>query len=134
MNGQWLITQQTASIIWHCYREIEVAEELLKEIHKGHYAGKNPESISETFDRQANFQLGVPTCSSGHRLYHLKPELAERIIQAHIESKKEELVKAMVTAERELGLTKGSSVLPSPPEFVDPRTIKVMNPRKDGDA
>jgi hypothetical protein len=103
-NGQWLIGKETASIIWHCYREIEVAEELLKEMHKGHFAGQHPQSVSETFDRQANYQLGVPTCSSGHRLYHLKPQLAEQIIKAHIEAKKDELQTAMITARRELGL------------------------------
>ena len=103
-NGQWLISKETATIIRHCYREIEVAEELLSEMSKSHFAGEHPASIAETFDRQPNYQLGVPTCASGHRLYHVKPQLAEQVIKAHIESKKDELHLAMITARRELGL------------------------------
>lgn len=105
-NGQWLISKETASIIWHCYREIEVAEELLAEMAKQpkHFAGEHPESISKTFDRQACYQLGVPTIGSSYRLYNVNPKLAEQVIKAHIESKKDELHTAMITARRELGL------------------------------
>lgn len=101
-----LITQETASIIWHCYREIEVAEELLNEMAKQptHFAGEHPESISKTFDRQPCYQLGVPSGVSSHRLYHVNPKLAEQIVKAHIESKKDELQTAMIAARRELGL------------------------------
>ena len=103
-NGQWLISKETASTIWHCYREIEVAEELLKDINKGHFAGDHPKSIADTFDRQATFQLGVPTSHSSHRLYAVQPELAEQMIKAHIESQKDLLQAAMVVARQELGL------------------------------
>ena len=104
--GQWLISKETASIIWHCYREIEVAEELLSEMAKQptHFAGEHPESISKTFDRQPCYQLGVPTSMSSHRLYNVNPKLAEQIIKAHIEAKRDELHHAMITARRELGL------------------------------
>lgn len=78
------IRQSIAQSIALAYREISVAEDLLKQI--------SPEAerregidIRDAFGRpHKGLQLGVPSGESSHRLYNVPWSMARPIIEAHI--------------------------------------------------
>lgn len=102
-----MIKRETAANIWNAYREIETAEELLKELEKEKEEAKgdfdkNAPTLRDAFGRNRHFQLGVPSGGNGHQLYSVSPPLAESVIRAHIENKKAELAEANEQARIEL--------------------------------
>ncbi len=101
-----MIKQDTAARIWHCYREIEMAEKLLSDIEEARKSGlgykKDEPTLRDAFGRRRNLQLGIPSGDSGHRLFEVAPQLAESCIRAHIENKKAELAEANEQARIEL--------------------------------
>ncbi len=101
-----MITRETASRIWHCYREIVVAEKLLADMAKAaeDYRDEvHAETLSDTFGRRRKLQLGVPSSESSRSLFDVEPELAKSVIRAHVANKQAELVEANEQARIELG-------------------------------
>ena len=79
-----MISRQTAMDIALAYREIETAEKLLAEITEAIDKRETPD-IRDGFGRHVGgLQLGVPSGSSGHRLFDVPWSLAKPVIQAHI--------------------------------------------------
>ncbi len=102
-----MIKRETAANTWNAYREIETAEELLKELEEkkeeaGRDFDKNAPTLRDAFGRVGHLQLGIPSGGSGHQLYNVSPPLAESVIRAHIENKKAELAEANEQARIEL--------------------------------
>ncbi len=99
-----MITKETCANIWHCYNEIEKAEQLLEEMGNilKRDPEKNPPQIKDVFGGRRDLQLGVPCGSSGHTLYGVGVELGVQVIEAHIESKKKRLEELRTIAKLEL--------------------------------
>ena len=103
-----MITQKTASTIWSAYREIEMAENLLKEMAeertKPFRETEDPSAptLKDAFGRRQHLQLGIPSGSNAHRLYQVGPELAESVIRAHIAKMQAQLAEANECARIEL--------------------------------
>jgi hypothetical protein len=101
-----MITQETAALIWHAYREIESGEKLLadmKEIREREGLKKHEPAIKDAFGHRRHLQLGIPSGDNSHRILDVAPSLAESIIRAHIENKRAELAQAQERARIELG-------------------------------
>ncbi len=102
-----MISQETAARIWHCYREITVAETLLKDMAKAAKQNcdeANPETLRNAIGRRRKLQLGVPCSEDSRQLFDVEPELAQSVIRAHIASKGAELVEANEQARIELDI------------------------------
>lgn len=100
------ISKETCEHIWHCYREIEVGEELLKTMEeelKDHTREHNAPVIKDSWGRERHLQLGIPSGENGHRLLRVAPRLALSVIRAHIAEKRAELVAAQEQARIEAG-------------------------------
>lgn len=101
-----MITAETASAIWHCYREIECAEKLLADMAKAEekYRPENGEpTLRDAFGRAQHLQFGIPSGQNSHTLYRVSPGLAKAVINAHIANKRAELAEANERARVELG-------------------------------
>src|ERR1017187_8128231 len=96
-----MITQKTAYDIWVCYNEIEKGEKLLTDIQEELSHHRLP-NLRDAFGQSQNLQLGVPSGSSSHRLFDVKPELAVCVITAHIGDKKAKLIALQTIAKQEL--------------------------------
>jgi hypothetical protein len=78
------ISKKTAMDIALAYREVETAQALLSEISDMMSAWGSPD-IRDAFGRhQDGLQLGVPSGSSGHRLFNVPWTIARPIIETHI--------------------------------------------------
>ncbi len=102
-----MITKETCENIWHCYREISVANELLadveKEIERRAQPWKHePPHIKDYAGREAMLELGVPSSENGKRLFRVPWVLARPVIMAHIAAKQKELVEFQIKARMEL--------------------------------
>lgn len=101
-----MIAQGTAARIWSCYREIEVATELLSKMAESRSDHVMEEEragmIQDAFGRYSNLQLGVPSGSNAHRLFAVSPALAESVIRAHIANMQSALAEANEQARLEL--------------------------------
>ncbi len=100
-----MITQDTAVLIWSCYREIEAAKQLLADMEKVEAKSKRDHHaphIRDTFGRRRRLELGVPSGENSHRLFDVSSRLAESVIRAHIAEKKAELAVANEQARVEL--------------------------------
>ena len=100
-----LISQKTAEKIWSCYREINTAKTLLKDMHELRMKYPNDphaQSLKDCFGVSRSLQLGVPSGENSHRLFNVKPQLAESVIRAHIAAQESELVEANEQAKIEL--------------------------------
>ena len=100
-----MITQETAAIIWQCYREIEAAKKLLvdmEEKRKQYPDQPYEQKIKDAFGRAQDLQLGIPSGERQHTLYAVSPKLAESVIRAHIATKEADLVTANERARIEM--------------------------------
>lgn len=76
------ISRNTAQDIAFAWREIEVAEELLKDIET---TRREPPDIRDAFGRRVEgLELGVPSGNNSRRLFTVPWSLAKPIIEAHI--------------------------------------------------
>ena len=105
-----MITQETASTIWSAYREIETAEKLLLDMAEERAKpfrddDKHAPTLKDAFGRNQHLQLGIPSGSNSHRLFQVRPELAESVIRAHIGQMKAKLTEANECARLELNTT-----------------------------
>jgi hypothetical protein len=79
-----LISKETAERLAFAWREIEVAEGLLKDISK-EVERRQGIDIRDAFGRrQKCLQLGVPTGETSHRLFDVPWTIARPIIELHI--------------------------------------------------
>lgn len=100
-----MVKKETASLIWHAYREIEAAEKLLDDMKKERAriaADPHAATLKDAFGRVRQLQLGIPSGENAHRLFDVSPVLAESVIHAHIANKKAELSEANERARIEL--------------------------------
>lgn len=100
-----MITQKTCEKIWHCHREIKVAEDLLVEVEKmsaSQEANGEKKGLPDAFGQEQKLQLGIPSGRDSHRLFGLSWQLAYPVINAHIASKKRELVELNEIARLEI--------------------------------
>lgn len=95
-----IVSKETAHRIWTAHREIEVAQKLLADIREE--AGRGEPETPFDRDTRKHYQLGVPTSTSGHRLFFVGPELAAQMIEAHIAAMQADLKAASIDALREL--------------------------------
>lgn len=102
-----MITQETAGLIWKCYREIEAGRKLLKEMSETIAKAKRddlPATIQDSFGRPCDLQLGVPLGPGARTLYSVAPDLAISVIRAHVANQEAELVKLNEIARTELSV------------------------------
>ena len=81
-----MITQKTLEAMWSAGREIKACDKLLKdltELETEHPYRPEEQKLKDVFGRRQDFQLGVPSGKSGHRLFGVHPDLAKSIIIAH---------------------------------------------------
>ena len=83
------ISKQTAHDIALAYREIEIADALLKEISETMARRETPD-IRDAFGRRVDgLELGVPTNSNSKRMFNVPWNLARPIIESHISSQRQ---------------------------------------------
>ncbi len=99
-----MITQETASLIWSAYREIEMGEKLLEDMAQAMKwaEDKTAPTLKDAFGRRQHLQLGIPSGENSHRLFQVPPPLAESVIRAHIAEQRKQLVLANERARIEL--------------------------------
>jgi hypothetical protein len=102
-----MITQETAALIWNCYREIAAGEKLLADMaeeakNKEPWSEKKFGTLRDAFGHERQLQLGIPSGENGHRLFRVSPSLAEAVIVSHIAHVRAELVEANAKAGIEL--------------------------------
>jgi len=102
-----VISQSTASAIWAAYREIECAEKLLADMESERAKpfsdhNKHSPTLRDVFGKAQHLQLGIPSGDNCHRLFQVRPELAEAVIKAHIGQMKAALTEANECARVEL--------------------------------
>ncbi len=79
-----LFSKESAMDIALAWREVEVAEELLRKIIEEIDRGRTPD-IRDAFGRLQNgLQLGVPSGENGHRLFNVPWSLCRPVIETHI--------------------------------------------------
>jgi len=104
-----MIKQETCNGIWCCYREIEIAEKLLKEVREVIESQKDSfkeeKCLRDVFGKKHHhLQLGVPSGENGHRLFYVNYELSIPIISAHINTIKAKLAALNEVAKSEVVL------------------------------
>ncbi len=99
-----MISQETASRIWECYREIATGEKLLSDLAEAiqQQRDNHAPQLVNAFGERCDLQLGVPSGESCHRLFRVGPALARSVIIAHIASSRAALVDANEQARIEL--------------------------------
>lgn len=99
-----MISQETASLIWSAYREIEMGEKLLKDMAEAMKweQDKTAPTLKDAFGYPQHLQLGIPSGENMHRLFKVPPVLAESVIRAHIAEQRKQLVLANERARIEL--------------------------------
>lgn len=99
-----MITQETASLIWAAYREIEMGEKLLQDMAEAMKweEDKTAPTLKDAFGRRRHLQLGIPSGENSRRLFDVPPPLAESVIRAHIAEQKKQLTLANERARVEL--------------------------------
>jgi hypothetical protein len=86
-----MITQETATDIAVIYRDIQAAEELLKQVRDA-VDKFEPLDIRDVFGRRtSSLELGIPSGDRGKRILHVPYELAIPVIEATIASHRAKL-------------------------------------------
>lgn len=100
-----MVSQETAAAIWSAYREIAAAEKLLTDLAEEQRRAsldKHAPTLKDAFGHRRHLQLGVPTGESAHRLFDVRPTLADSVIRAHIGNQRAALAEANERARVEL--------------------------------
>ena len=99
-----MITQETASRIWTCYREIEEGKKFLEELAERIKKAEDQTPLDPDGKLKTKCEFSLPLKDCGHyRLYGVNPKLSLSIVRAHIAEKERELVEANEQARIELG-------------------------------
>lgn len=88
-----MITKETARRIYNAYSEIENCDKLMKDMKEALATTGEPK-LMDGFGHRRGLELGVPSGSSGHRIFQVPPELAVQVIEVH-RQKQEELLKEL---------------------------------------
>lgn len=96
-----MLTQKTAAALHNCHQQIINAETLLKETRKEMESSGESKLIDAFGRRSRSLELGVPSGSSGHRIFQVDFELAAIIIEAQVEKYKQQLKALNVLAKIE---------------------------------
>jgi hypothetical protein len=99
------ITKKTCEEIWHCYREIETAEQLLIDVENvtADVRHKHDEpKLKDVFGNRRDLELGLPTGENSKRLFRVPWTIAKYVIEAHVAAKKKELAECQIKAKMEL--------------------------------
>ena len=102
-----MITKETVTKIAFAYREVEIAEALLKQISDAMRIGDTPD-LRDAFGRQRGLQLGVPSGENAHRLFDVPWSLARPIIECHLAEQKSLIVALTARAVAEASAWKRS--------------------------
>lgn len=86
-----MVSQETAGLIWHCYREIEASEKLIQDTQEV-IENNVKRNCKDIFGRELGLQLGVPSGENSRRLLDVSPTLGLSVIRAHIANKQAELI------------------------------------------
>lgn len=86
-----MISKETCRKIYNCYVEIENAEKLFEDMQQA-LKEHGDLDLADAFGRRQPLQLGVPSGASSHRLYNVPPDLAIKVIEAHVKEQKELLI------------------------------------------
>lgn len=86
-----VISKQVAMDIALAWREIEAAEELLKEVSQERVRHRDVDIRDAFGRRQDGLQLGVPSGQNSHRLFGVPWEMCAPIIEAHIARKRQKI-------------------------------------------
>lgn len=98
-----MITKNTAMSIALAYREIETAEELLKQVEDTIRSGDVPD-IRDAFGRHQNgLQLGVPSGSNAQRLFNVPWTMVRPVIETHLAQQRAIIATLSEKARIELG-------------------------------
>ena len=100
-----MVSQETAAAIWSAYREIAAAEKLLTDLAEEQRRAsldKHAPTLKDAFGHRRHLQLGVHTGESAHRLFDVRPMLADSVIRAHIGNQRAALAEANERARLEL--------------------------------
>lgn len=95
-----IISADTAYRIWLCHREIEMGQKLLADVLKTISEDQGPTPVDRS--HRCNFELGVPNNFNGHRLVNVEPELALRMIEAHMTTQRLRLLDLTIKVREEL--------------------------------
>ena len=99
-----MITKATAAKIWNAYQEIDNAKKLIVEIDEVNQKQAREQNPRDESGGRRGYEMGVPCSSGGHRIFQVRPDMGNLIIQEHIKDKEKELVELEVLARQELGL------------------------------
>jgi hypothetical protein len=73
--------------LWTCRKEIDNAQNLLKEMDEQLAKKSDVEpTFQNAFGEHVGLQLGVPTGHNSHRIYGVEASLGRKVIEAHIEN------------------------------------------------
>jgi hypothetical protein len=102
-RGGNMITKETCAKILNCYREIENAQGLIKNMAETIRADKEKKpDLFNAFGERKGLELGVPFGNSAHRLYNVSIDLGVKIIEDHIKTNEAKLIELMAVAKLEL--------------------------------
>jgi hypothetical protein len=97
-----MITKDIARLIYNCYSEIENGEKMIEELKKAIDQNGDFVLFDSWGDRKRFLELHIPTSSNGHSIKQLPMQLGIDAILAHIEAKKQELVKLKLICKTQL--------------------------------
>lgn len=99
------ISKETAFDLSMAFREVETAQKLLGEIEDA-LSRRHAPDIRDAFGRhQEGLQLGVPSGSSGHRLFNVPWSIAKPVIETHIAHQQAIIASLSEKARAELGVS-----------------------------
>lgn len=106
------ISKKTALEIAYAYREVETAEELLKQIVDELGRARNPDIRDAFGERQTGLQLGVPSSHNSHRLFNVPWAVCKPIIELHIAEQRSKIALLTEQARAEMA----GEAVPAPAE------------------
>lgn len=106
-----MLSQKTSAALYNCHQQIINAGKLLDDTRK--IVNREEVELRDAFGRNVrSLELGVPSGSSGHRIFSVDFDLAAIIIEAQVEKYKVQL-KALNELAKEECLRDDSVTLPN---------------------
>jgi hypothetical protein len=111
-----MISHDTALEIHKCYREIAVAEKLIKDMQetleerRNNREGDKDHLLRDPFGNEQMLQIGAPTGRDTLRCFNVRSSLGVAVLRAHIADQQALLVQANEKARIELDSTIGENI------------------------
>lgn len=96
-----MISKETAVKIHNCHVQIENGKRLILDMKEA-LKKTGDAKLDDAFGGRRDLELGVPSGSSGHRIFGVRFDLGVKIIKEHIKDQKKKLEKLKGVAELEL--------------------------------